>query len=49
MQPMTVGPHTIEFKVGAMRPQRMADFPRRGSASSGGGAAAPFCAECSTP
>ena len=48
-QPMTVGTHTIQFKIGAVHPQRMADFPRRCSASSGGGAAVPFCAGRSTP
>ena len=48
-QPMTVGTHTIQFKIGAVHPQRMAGFPRRCSAASGGGAAAPFCAGRSTP
>ncbi len=49
MPPMTVGAPTIEFKVGAVPPRRVADFSRRGCASSGGGAAVPFCVGGSTP
>ena len=49
MQPMTIGAHTVKFRVGAVHAGRMASFARRCCASSGGGAAAPPCGDCSTP
>jgi len=48
MQPMAVGPHAIEFKIGAVHPKRMADLAARCCGSSGGAAAAPLCVGCST-
>jgi hypothetical protein len=48
MQPVTIGTHTIKFKVGAVHAGRMARFARRCCASSGGGAAAHPCVEYST-
>jgi len=48
MQPMTIGAHAIQLKVGAVHHRRVASFSRRCCASSGGGAAAHPCGEHST-
>ena len=49
MEPVAVGFHAIEFKVGAVHAGKMASFARRCCASSGGGAATPPCGACSSP
>ena len=48
MEPVAVGFHAIEFKVGAVHAGKMASFACC-CASSGGGAAAPPCGACSSP
>jgi hypothetical protein len=48
MQPVPIRAHTIQLKVSAVHPGRMASIARRCCASSGGGAAAHPCGVCST-
>ena len=49
MQPVAIGLHAIEVKVGAVHAGRMTRLAPRCCACSGGGAAAPPCGEHSTP
>jgi hypothetical protein len=49
MEPVTVGAHAIQLKVGAVHAARMAQGARRCGASSAGGGAAHPCVAQSTP